>query len=49
VRTVANGVTYTSATVLDAYLASPFRRLYDYARVTANLALSWVSASVQIP
>ena len=50
---VVNGVGYPAAVVQGAYLASGFKRLYadsaDYARVTANLALSWVMPSLQIP
>ena len=47
------GVEYPSAVVQAVYLATGFRRLYadaaDYARVTANLALSWVMPSLTIP
>lgn len=47
------GVAYPSANVQSAYLDAPFRRFYDdpaaYARVTANLALSWVMPSLTIP
>jgi hypothetical protein len=50
---LVNGVEYPSAVVQGAYLATGFRRLYDdvadYARITANLALSWVTPSLQIP
>jgi hypothetical protein len=51
---VVEGVTYPDAVVQGVYLdATGFRRLYDdaadYARVTANLALSWVTPSLQIP
>lgn len=50
---VVNGVQYQAALVQGAYLATGFRRLYDdaadYARITANLALSWVVPSLTIP
>jgi hypothetical protein len=53
VTPVVNGVEYPSAVVQGAYLPTGFRRLYDdaadYARITANLALSWVTPSLQIP
>lgn len=46
---VANGVTYPTAVVRSAYLATAFRRIYDdqgdYARYQADLALSWVTAN----
>ena len=49
----AESVTYPGAVVQGVYLATPFRRLYDdpaaYARITANLALSWVMPSLTIP
>jgi len=49
----AEGVTYPGAVVQGVYLATPFRRLYDdpaaYARISANLALSWVMPSLTIP
>lgn len=45
----ANGITYPSAVVRSAYLATAFRRIYDdqgdYARYQADLALSWVTAN----
>jgi hypothetical protein len=44
-----NGVTYPTAVVRSAYLATSFRRLYDdagdYARYQADLALDWVTAN----
>ena len=44
-----NGVTYPTAVVQSAYLATAFRRLYDdqgdYARYQADLALTWVTAN----
>jgi hypothetical protein len=47
------GVQYPVAVVQGAYLATPFRRLYDdpaaYARLQGNLALSWVMPSLTIP
>lgn len=47
------GVAYPTAVVQGVYLATPFRRLYDdaadYARLSANLALSWVMPSLTIP
>jgi hypothetical protein len=50
---VVNGIAYPSAVVQGAYMATPFKRLYsdaaDYARVTGNLALSWVMPSLTIP
>jgi hypothetical protein len=49
----ANGVVYPVAVVQGVYLATPFRRLYDdaadYARLQANVALSWVMPSLTIP
>lgn len=50
---LVSGVAYPTAVVQSAYLTNGFKRLYsdaaDYARVTANLALSWVTPSFQIP
>jgi hypothetical protein len=50
---VVNGVTYPAAVVQGVYIATPFKRLFadaaDYARVTGNLALSWVMPSLVIP
>lgn len=50
---VVNGVEYTTAVVQGVYLATSFKRLYsdaaDYARITGNLALSWVMPSLTIP
>ena len=44
-----NGVTYPTAVVRSAYLATTFRRVYDdqgdYARYQADLALSWITAN----
>lgn len=44
-----NGVPYPKAVVQSAYLATSFRRLYDdagdYARLQADLALSWVTVN----
>jgi hypothetical protein len=49
---VVNGVTYPVAVVQGVYLATTFKRLYsdaaDYARVTGNVALSWVMPSLTI-
>lgn len=46
------GVTYPSAVVQGVYFATQFRRLYDdaadYARISSNLALSWVTPSLTI-
>ena len=45
----ANGVTYPSAVVRSAYMATTFRRVYDdagdYARYTGDLALTWVTVN----
>lgn len=47
------GVAYPAAVVQGVYLATGFRRLYDdaadYARISGNLALSWVMPSLTIP
>lgn len=47
------GVSYPTAVVQGAYLPTSFRRAYDdaadYARLTGNLALSWVMPSLTIP
>lgn len=47
------GVAYPPAVVQGVYLATQFRRLYDdaadYAHLSANLALSWVTPSLTIP
>lgn len=44
-----NGVTYPTAVVRSAYLATTFRRVYDdqgdYARYQADLALDWITAN----
>jgi hypothetical protein len=49
---VANGVTYPSAVVQGARLATAFRRLYsdqaDYARYQGDLWLSWVTVNDRI-
>jgi len=43
------GVTYPTAVVQGAYVATTFRRLYDdqadYARLQGDLALSWMTAN----
>lgn len=50
---VVNGVEYPLAVVQAAYMATTFRRLYsdaaDYACVQGDLALQWITPSVQIP
>jgi hypothetical protein len=50
---VVNGITYPVAIVQSAYIATTFKRMFadaaDYARVTGNLALSWVMPSLTIP
>jgi hypothetical protein len=49
---VANGVTYPTAVVQGARLATAFRRMYsdsaDYARLQGDLWLSWVTVNDRI-
>lgn len=48
-----NGVQYPAAVVQAVFMATGFRRLWqdaaDYARLSGNLALSWVMPSLVIP
>lgn len=50
---VVEGVEYPVAVVQGVYLATGFRRLYedaaDYARISGNLALSWITPGLTIP
>ncbi|MEV7770582.1 hypothetical protein [Kitasatospora sp. NPDC086791] len=45
----ANGIAYPAAAVRTAYMPTAFRRIYDdqgdYARLQADLALSWVTVN----
>lgn len=49
----ANGVTYPTAVVQSAWLATGFRRIYDdqgdYARYQGDLVLEWITVGDTIP